>query len=358
MNSEKNSGQPNDKSKINTRPIQSGDANLSRTVVHESFGGTNVLELQNVPKPHAGPNEVRVRVKAAGLNPMDWLLIQSRIVNSYLRLTEDSGLGRLDWLLSSLPKAVRILTRTAPPGFGYDLAGIIDEVGENVEEFTIGDRVYGGALGRAVADYAIIKPEAEPLLHTPDGVSDEVASTLPIAGLTATAALDAINLGTGDTVLIGGAAGGVGVFAVQLARLRGASVIGTCSKDTFGFLRELGAEPVTYGPGLADRIREIAEDNVSAATSLVGNETIDAALELGVPPERISTIDLRSNPPKGVRVTGGSDATPDALGRITDAIREGKLSVPIAATFPIENVREAVDLQRGGHVHGKVVITL
>jgi NADPH:quinone reductase-like Zn-dependent oxidoreductase len=306
---------------------------MSRAVVHESFGGPEVLELREVPDPHAGPREVRVRVAAAGLNPMDWML-------------------------SSSPEVAHMFGHTVPAGFGYDLAGVVDEAGEGVEGFAVGDRVYGGALGMAVADYVVVKPEAGQLSHTPAGISDEVASTLLIAGRTADAALSAIGLRAGDTVLIGGAGGGVGVFAVQLAKLAGATVIGTGSEGTFGFLRELGAEPVAYGAGLADRVRALAPGGVTAATSLVGTETVEVALALGVPPERISAIAAGPNPPGGVRATGGRDAPPDALDRITDAITAGKFTVPIAATFPIEQIRDAVTLQRDGHVHGKVVITL
>ncbi|WP_405795316.1 zinc-binding dehydrogenase [Streptomyces sp. NBC_01506] len=127
------------------------------------------------------------------------------------------------------------------------------------------------------------------LLRTPDGISDEVASTLPVAGHTAVAALAAIGLRSGDTVLIGGAAGGVGVFAVQLAKLTGATVIGTASEGTFEFLRRLGAEPVAYGPGLADRVRAPARGEVTAATDLFGTETAEAALALGVPPSGSAT---------------------------------------------------------------------
>ena len=189
-------------------------------------------------------------------------------------------------------------------------------------------------------------------------MSDEVASTLPVPGMTATAALEAIDLRSGDTVLIGGAAGGVGVLAVQLANLAGARVIGTASQSTFEFLQGLGAEPVAYGAGLADRVRTLAPDGVTAATDLFGTETAETALALGVPPGRISTIAAGPNPPGGVRATGGIDAGPAALQRITDAILAGKLTVPIAATFPIEQTRDAVTLQAARHVHGKIVITL
>jgi NADPH:quinone reductase-like Zn-dependent oxidoreductase len=306
---------------------------MSRAVIHETFGGPEVLELREVSEPHAGPGELRVRVTAAGLNPMDWLL-------------------------SSMPEVAKGFGYSVPSGFGYDFAGVVDEVGGGVEGFAVGDRVYGGALGRAVADFVVVDTPAEALLHTPEGISDEVASTLPVAGRTAAAALAAIDLRSGDTVLVGGAGGGVGVFVVQLAKLAGATVIGTASERTFEFLRQLGAEPVAYGAGLADRVRTLAPEGVTAATDLFGTETVEAALALGVPPERISTVAAGPNPPGGVRATGGIDAQPDALERITDAILAGEITVPIAATFPIEQIRDAVTLQAGRHVHGKIVVTL
>jgi NADPH:quinone reductase-like Zn-dependent oxidoreductase len=309
---------------------------MSRAVIYETFGGPEVLQLRDVPEPHAGPGEVRVRVTAAGLNPMDWGL-------------------------ASVPERAAQFGLALPSGFGYDFAGVVDEVGGDAAGFSVGERVYGGALGRAVADFVTIKASAEgaeALWHTPDGISDEVASTLAVAGSTAVAALAAIGLRPGDTVLIGGAAGGVGVFAVQLARLAGATVIGTASEGTFEFLRQLGAEPVAYGPGLADRVRAVAPGGVTAATDLFGTETAETALALGLPPARISTVAAGPTPPGGVRATGGIDAPPDALDRITDAILAGQVTVPVAAVFPVEQIREAVTLQAGRHVHGKVVVTL
>jgi NADPH:quinone reductase-like Zn-dependent oxidoreductase len=224
----------------------------------------------------------------------------------------------------------------------------------------VGDRVYGGARGRAVADFIVIKMPAEgrdALWHTPSGISDEVASTLLIAGKSAAATIAAIGLKSGDTVLIGGAAGGVGIFAVQLAKLAGARVIGTASESTFDFLRQLGAEPVVYGSGLADRVKALTPEGVSAAIDLFGTEAAEAALSLGVSPDRISTIAARSELPAGVHATGGADASPGALKKITDEILAGNITVPIAATFPVEQIREAVTLQSGRHVHGKVIVT-
>ncbi|WP_432869313.1 NADP-dependent oxidoreductase [Microbispora rosea] len=306
---------------------------MSRAVIYETFGGPEALELREVPEPHAGPGEVRVRVTAAGLNPMDWGI-------------------------ASRPEAAARFGITVPSGFGSDLAGVIDEVGDGATGFAVGDRVYGGAMGRAIADFAVVRPPADPLWHTPEGISDQVASTLPVAGLTAAAALAAIGPGPGDTVLIGGAAGGVGVFAVQLARLAGATVIGTASPGTFEFLRQLGAEPVAYGAGLADRVRALAPGGVTAATDLFGTETAEAALALGVAPERISTVAAGPNPPGGVRATGAIEAPANAPKQITDAILAGRLTVPIAAAFPVEKICDAVTLQAGRHVHGKVVVTL
>lgn len=309
---------------------------MSRAVVYETFGGPEVLQVREVAAPHAGPGEVRVRVAAAALNPMDWIL-------------------------ASAPEWAQQFGITLPSGFGHDFAGVVDEVGAGATGFAVGDRVYGGALGRAVADFVVIAtpPQApEALAHTPAGISDEVASTLAVAGGTAAAALAAIGLRGGDTVLIGGAAGGVGVFAVQLATLAGAHVIATASPGTFDFLRRLGAEPVAYGAGLADRVRALAPGGVSAATDLFGTETAETALALGVPPERISTIAAGPTPPGGVRATGGIDAAPDALQRIADAIAAGTITVPIAATFPLEQTRDAVTRAAERHTHGKIVITL
>jgi NADPH:quinone reductase-like Zn-dependent oxidoreductase len=308
---------------------------MSRAIIYEQFGGPEVLELRDVPEPHAGAAEVRVRVTAIGLNPMD------------------PG-------IAAKPELAAMFGVSAPAGFGYDFAGVVDEIGTGVEGFGVGDRIFGGAMAKAAADFLVLKsPTLAPdaVFRTPEGVSDEVASTIPVAGLTAAAALSAIGLQSGDTVLIGGAAGGVGVFAVQLAKLAGARVIGTASKGTFEFLRQLGAEPVKYGPGLADRVRALVPDGVTAATDLFGTETAQAALALGIAPERISTIAAGPTPPGGVRATGGADADPAEIQRITNAILAGKLTVPIAATFPLEQTRDAVTLQADRHVHGKIVIT-
>ncbi|MEU0507993.1 MULTISPECIES: NADP-dependent oxidoreductase [Amycolatopsis] len=308
---------------------------MSRAVLRGQFGGPEVLQVREVPEPHAGPGEIRVAVRAAGLNPMDWQI---------------AGSAR---------HAAR-LGITGPSGFGCDLAGVVDEVGPGVTEYAPGDRVYGGVLVGAVADHVVLRvPPAPPnlVLRTPDGIDDATAAALPTPGLTAAAALDAIRVGPSDTVLVGGAAGGVGVLAAQLARLAGASVIGTASPGTFDFLKRLGAVPVAYGAGLADRVRALAPDGITAATDLHGTETAETALALGVPPARISTIAADGRLP-GVHATGAFAADPAALERIADLVAAEAVTVPIAASFPLDRIREAVALQAGGHVHGKIVVTL
>jgi NADPH:quinone reductase-like Zn-dependent oxidoreductase len=237
----------------------------------------------------------------------------------------------------------------------------VDEVGEGVGDlFAVGDRVFGGAFSRSVADHVVVDAPGHigrggDVHHTPDGLDDRVAATLSIAGCTAAAALTVVDPGPSDTLLVGGAGGGVGVFAVQLARLTGARVIGTGSAASADALRALGAEPVTYGEGLADRLRELAPDGITAAMDLHGTDTIAVARELGVPDSRMTTI---AGVVDGVTPANGADAAPRAIEEIARLAAKGLLRVPIAATFPVDEIRSAVELQAGRHVHGKVVVDL
>jgi NADPH:quinone reductase-like Zn-dependent oxidoreductase len=310
-------------------------AATSRAVRLESFGGPEVLELREVPVPQAGPGQIRVRVTAAGLNPMDWII------------TADADTAARFGL-------------SLPTGFGTDYAGVVDQVGAGVTEFAAGDRVFGGVLSRAVADHVVVDVAGDiagggEAHHTPDGVDDRTAATLAIAASTAAAALAVVDPGPGDTVLVGGAGGGVGVFTVQLARLAGARVIGTGSVTSADALRALGAEPVAYGDGLVDRVRALAPAGVTAAIDLFGTETVHAARELGVPDARITTIAARID---GITPANGADAAPGAIDEIAGLVAAGRLRVPIAATFPVDQVRAAVERQADRHVHGKVVIDL
>jgi NADPH:quinone reductase-like Zn-dependent oxidoreductase len=310
-------------------------ASTGRAVQFESFGGPEALRVREVPVPRAGAGQIRVRVTAAGLNPMDWFM------------TSDAETAARFGL-------------SLPCGFGTDYAGVVDEVGDGVSEFVVGDRVYGGVLSRAVADYVVVDLAATIAVggeahRTPDRVDDRTAATLAIAGRTAAAALAVVNPGPGDTVLIGGAGGGVGVFAVQLARLAGARVIGTGSPTSADALRALGAEPVTYGDGLVDRVRALAPAGVTAAMDLHGTDTAHAARQLGVPDDRITTIATQID---GITPANGANAPQTALEEIASLVAAGQLRVPIAATFPVNQIRTAVELQASRHVHGKIVIDL
>ncbi|MFD7160828.1 NADP-dependent oxidoreductase [Kribbella sp. NPDC059898] len=307
----------------------------SRAVQFESFGGPATLNVREVPVPQTGPGQIRIRVTAAGLNPMDW------------------------YMTSDAETAARF-GLSLPCGFGTDYAGIVDQVGDGVSGFVIGDRVYGGALSRAVADHVVVDVTGTIAVggeahRTPDGVDDRTAATLAIAGRTAAAALAVVHPAPGETVLIGGAGGGVGVFAVQLARIAGARVIGTGSAASADALRALGAEPVAYGDGLVDRIRALAPAGVDAVMDLHGTDTAQAARELGVPDRHITTIAAQVD---GITPANGANAAPGALEEIADLVATGQLRVPIAATYPVGQIRRAVELQAGRHVHGKVVIDL
>ncbi|WP_374193834.1 NADP-dependent oxidoreductase [Glaciihabitans sp. dw_435] len=300
-------------------------------MIFERFGGPEQLLLRRTVEPRPGPGQARVRVTAIGLNPMDWM------ISSDAALAAAFGVS-------------------IPSGFAHDFAGVVDEIADTSLGFAAGDRVFGSVSSRAAADHLIIGP-TDIVYRTPGGIPDDVASTLTVAGLTASAALSVIGVSSSDTVLIGGAAGGVGVFAVQLARLIGATVIGTAASTTAPFLRELGAEPISYGPDLANRISAMAGAHVSAATDLFGTETAHAALTLRVPHNRISAIAARSALPIGVLLTSARDAAPHAMDIITDAILAGQLRVPIAEKFPLDRIQDAVIAQAARHTHGKIVVT-
>jgi NADPH:quinone reductase-like Zn-dependent oxidoreductase len=266
----------------------------------------------------------------------------------------------MDWFMTSDAQTAARFGLSLPSGFGTDYAGVVDQAGDGVTGFAPGDRVFGGALSRAVADYVVIDVAGTIAAggdahHTPDGVDDRTAATLAIGGCTAAAALAVVKPGPGDTLLIGGAGGGVGVFAVQLARLAGARVIGTGSASSAGALRALGAEPVAYGDGLAGRLRALAPAGVTAAIDLYGTETAQTARELGVADERITTIAGQID---GITPANGANAAPGAIEEIARLVAAGQLRVPIAASFPVGQIRAAVELQAGRHVHGKVVIDL
>lgn len=302
-----------------------------RAVRFDRFGGPEVLEVVPIPEPHPGAGEVRVRVVAAGLNPVDWKIL--------------SGAG------SSYPV-------TLPSGNGNDFAGVVDGLGSDVDALSVGDRVAGGLRFLAQADHLVI--DAARLVRIPDAVGLDVASTLDVVGRTAYAALDAVALGPGDTLLVSGASGGLGSLVVQLARLRGASVVGLGSPSSADRIRELGATPVAYGDGVEARIREAAPDGVDAAQDCAGHDAVRLALDLGVAPDRINTnADHDAVERWGVHNRGAhTDPSLDPLVDLVGLIASGEVTVTIAAEYPLEAVREAYEELMGGHTPGKIVLRL
>ena len=304
---------------------------MSRAVRFDEYGDVDVLNVVEVQDPVPGPGQLLVRVKAAGINPGEAKIRQ----------------GMLDELWPA----------TFPSGQGSDLAGVVEAVGQGVSDFQVGDEVIGFTDERASqAELAVIP--AEHATAKPAGVTWEAAGALFVVGATAYAAVRAVDLSDGDTVVVSGAAGGVGSLAVQLARRAGATVIGLASEPNHEWLRGHGVIPVTYGDGVADRIREAAPTGVDAFVDLVGGGYVELALELGVAPDRIDTIADFAAPEKyGVKADGNAvGASAETLARLAALIDEGALELPIAGTYPLDQVRDAYTELERNHTRGKIVL--
>jgi NADPH:quinone reductase-like Zn-dependent oxidoreductase len=304
---------------------------MSRAVRFDHYGGIDVLQVVDVPDPVPGPGEVLVRVKAASINPGE------------AKIREGA-------LHSRFPA-------TFPSGQGSDLAGVVEGVGVDVTTVGIGDEVIGYSDNRnSQAELAVVP--AEHLTPRPPAVPWEVAGSLHVAGVTAWAAVRAVSLSDDDTVVVAGAAGGVGVFAVQLAGLTGATVIGLAGESKHGWLRSHDVVPVLYGDGVEDRIRAAAPDGVDAFLDLVGGGYVELALALGVAPDRIDTIaDFEAVSKHGVKGDGSAvGAGASTLAELAADVANGSLEVPIAATYPLEQVRDAYAELEQGHTLGKIVL--
>jgi NADPH:quinone reductase-like Zn-dependent oxidoreductase len=303
-----------------------------KAVRFDEYGGVDVLKVVEVPKPAPGPGQVLVQVKAAGINPGE------------AKIRE--GMMHAVW------------PATFPSGEGSDLAGIVAETGPGVTGWSAGDEVIGFTHNRAShAEYALA--EEKNLTARPAGVPWQVAGALFVAGATAYAAVQAVALTGGDTVVVSGAAGGVGSIAVQLARLAGATVIGVASPASHEWLTGHGVIPVAYGDGVADRIRQAA-GKVDALIDTFGADYVELALELGVEASRVDTIVRFDAVQKyGVKAEGSAaGASASVLAELAGLIAEGKLEVPVAATFPLDQVRDAYRRLEEGHFRGKIVLTM
>ena len=291
------------------------------------FGGPEVLEIVDLPDPHPGPGQVRIAVRAAGVNPSDW------------------------------KKRAGLMDPELPQTMGYEAAGVVDELGEGVADVAVGDRVFGlSAEGAAQAELAVLSFYAP----VPPSLDFAGAAALPTAIETATRALDQLGVGSGGTLLINGASGSVGSAAVQLAVVRGARVIGTASPASHGYLRSLGAEPVAYGEGLAGRVRALAPDGVDAALDVAGSGVLPELIELAGGPEHVVTIaDFSGAREHGVRFSSGdAGRAVHALAEIGELIESGRFSLPVARTYPLAEIAEAHRTGEDGHVRGKLVLVI
>jgi NADPH:quinone reductase-like Zn-dependent oxidoreductase len=304
---------------------------MARAVRFDHYGGIDVLQVVDVPDPVPGPGEVLVRVKAASINPGE-AKIREGAMHS-------------------------LFPATFPSGEGSDLAGVVEGVGVDVTAVGVGDEVIGYSDNRNSQAELVVVP-AENLTPRPPSVPWEVAGCLHVAGVTAWAAVRAVSLSDDDTVVVAGAGGGVGVFAVQLAALTSATVIGLAGESKHGWLRSHNVVPVLYGDGVEGRIRAAAPDGVDAFLDLVGGGYVELALALGVAPDRIDTIaDFEAVSKHGVKGDGSAAGTgASTLAELASDVANGSLEVPIAATYPLERVRDAYAELEQGHTLGKIVL--
>lgn len=299
-----------------------------------AYGTADDLALRDLPTPKVAPGEVLIQVRAAGVNPVDWKL----------------AAGGLD----------AIMETEFPLIPGWDVAGVVVEVGLDATEYRVGDEVYGylrkdwahnGTYAELVsADIRMLAPK-------PASLTWQQAAGVPLAALTALQSVSRAGVVSGDTVLVHAAAGGVGSFAVQIARARGARVVGTASERNHEYLRSLGAEPVVYGEGLTGRVEELAPEGVAAVLDYVGDGAVEASLPLVNSPEQVISI---ADP--GVLEHGGRYVwvRPDhadlaELARLAD---KGKLTVHVDREYPLSEAAEAWRVSQQGHTRGKIVLTV
>jgi NADPH:quinone reductase-like Zn-dependent oxidoreductase len=293
------------------------------------FGGPEVLKLVELPDPEPGPGQIRLAVRAAGINPIDWKV-------------RSGAMG------GDLPR------RT-----GQEVAGVVDKLGDGVTGVDVGEAVFGAAAGGGgAAELALVENYA----RVPQGLDFAGAAALPVAVETAVRTLDRLGVGAGQTIVINGASGSVGLAAVQCARARGARVIGTASAANQDYVREFGAEPTTYGDGLVERVRALVgahEPTVGLALDASGGGALPALVELTGSPDRVLTIaDYAGAEETGVAFSGGTgtERAWHALADVAELIEAGRFRLPVAQTFPLADIAEAHRISESGHPRGKLVL--
>jgi NADPH:quinone reductase-like Zn-dependent oxidoreductase len=299
-----------------------------RAIQFNEYGGPEVLQIGEAEEPHAGDGQLRIKVKAAGVNQLDWKL-------------------RAGYLHDFMPM-------TFPAPVGFEAAGIVDEVGEGVSGFAVGDAVFGFGFG-TMAEYAVLTDWT----RKPDDMPFEVAGGFTVVAETATRCLDGVRATSGDTILVSGAAGGVGAAIVQIAKARGITVIGTDSPAKQDYLRGLGAVATTYEPGLAQRVEQLAPEGVDAALDLVGAGIIPELVAIVGDPSRVLSIVDFSAPESGAIFS--PDRQEDAgraLAEVAKLYSEGALEHRVAKVFPFSQIAEAHSLAAEGTSIGKLVISV
>lgn len=304
-----------------------------RAMSYSRYGGPEVLESIDLPTPKVPPGFVLIKVRAIAVNPVDWKIMA----------------GYLDPMMDVHFPAVP----------GWDVAGVVEAVGPDVRELAVGDEVL--AYGRrdevqhgAAAEYTSVPVRT--VARKPAGLSWEQAAALPLAGLTALQVIERLGVGEGDTVLVHGASGGVGQMAVQLATRRGARVIGTASERNHEFLRGLGAEPVTYGDGLVDRVKELAPDGVDAVADLVGGVSAESLAVLKNTERHVSIADNTVEDQGGQWLWLTPDR--DQLAELAQLVADGELQIDIASVRPLEELAAAYTESAEGHTRGKLVLSI
>jgi NADPH:quinone reductase-like Zn-dependent oxidoreductase len=304
---------------------------MARAVRFDRYGDRDVLYVADVDVPVPSAGEVVVEVRAAGINPGETSI-------------------RTGALKERFPA-------TFPSGQGSDLAGIVHAVSDGQRELAVGDEVLGWSWRRSShADYVAVP--ATQLIRKPSELRWEVAGSLYVVGCTAYAAARAVDAGSGDTVAVSAAAGGVGSVVVQLLRIRGAAVLGIASPPNHEWLRRHGSTPVSYGQGLADRLRAAAPNGINAFIDLFGHEYLQVAVDVGVAPDRIETIISRDKAQEiGAKSEGSADAsTTEVLSEMAALVTSGEIEIPIAGTYPLDEVRDAFAELEERHTHGKIVL--
>ncbi|MEV7402008.1 NADP-dependent oxidoreductase [Streptomyces sp. NPDC091267] len=296
-----------------------------KKVSFAEFGGPEVLQLIDAEAPHAGPGRIRIAVRAAGVNPVDWRIREGQVLGAH--------------------------PIELPSGVGLDAAGVVDEVGEGVVGVEVGDRVFGEGSS-TYAEFAVLSAWA----RMPERLTFEEAAGYPSVVETALRVIREVGVRPGQTLLVSGASGGVGSAVLQIARERGITVIGTAGAANQEYLRGLGAVATTYGEGWIERVRQLGD--VDAALDLAGSGVIRELVELtGIPEKVVSIADLRA-PEFGVRFSGVAGSVPAALAEAVDLISQGRLHIPVEKSYPLAEAAAAHIDSAAGHTRGRRVLVI